>query len=108
MAIVRLVSGDALVHRVLRQEGQILIWVAALNQPLDLEVRHENLIALLGKVLLHLPIALEALGLVVRIRLPDHPGNALDYILSFESENENDILNSHEGMTQLGLGHLGC
>ena len=108
MAIVRLVSGDALVHRVLRQEGQILIWVAALNQPLDLEVRHENLIALLGKVLLHLPIALEALGLVVRIRLPDHPGNALDYILPFESENEDDILNSHEGMTQLGLSHLGC
>ena len=82
-----MVSGDALVHWVLWQESQILIGITALDEPLDLEVRHENLIAFLGEVLLHLPIALEALGLVARVRLPDHPGNALDYILPFESEN---------------------
>ena len=85
-----------------------MVWVAALHQPLDLEVRHEHLIALLCKVLLHLPIAFKALGLVVRVRLPNHPGDSLDYILSFESENEYDILNCHKGVTQLGLGHLGC
>ena len=108
LAVVRLVSWDALVHWILRQESQILVWVAAGYQPLHFKVRHHNLIPFFREILLHLSVVFEAMGLVVGVRLSHHSGNSLDQVLSFEGENEDDILNGHERMTQLGLGHFGC
>lgn len=108
LAVVRLVSGDALVHWVLGQKSQILVRVAARHQPLHLEVGHHHLIPFFREILLHLSVVFEAVRLVAGVGLPHHPGDPLDQILSLESENEDDILNGHERVTQLGLGHFGC
>jgi hypothetical protein len=107
LAVVRLVSGYALIHRVLGQEGQILVRIAAMDQPLDLEVGHQCLVPFFSLVVIHLAKAREALGLIVDIWLPCHLRNSLDDVLLLVSENEQHILNCHEGVTQLRLGHLG-
>jgi hypothetical protein len=99
LAVVRLVSGNTLVHRVLGQKSHVLVWIAAVDKPLDLEVGHQGLVAFFGLVVIHLAKAREALGLIVDIWLPRHLGDALDDVLLLVSENEQHVLNGHEGMT---------
>ena len=107
LAVVRLVSGYALVHRILGQKCQILVRVAAVHQPLDLEVGHQSLIPFFRLVIIHLAEALEALRLVHGVWLPRHSSYSLDNVLFLVSEDQNDILYGHECVAQLRLSHLG-
>ena len=104
MTIVGLVCGNTLVHRILWQKYQVLIRILTIKEPIHLKIWHQLLIAFFCLVIVS--ECFKTLRLAIDIRLSWHSCDALDDILFFVSEYEDNIFHSHKCMGKLGLSHF--